>query len=161
MDDPGQVEPGTVGPAIAGIEMKLGEVATKSWCADPIFSRAIGIAPRRRPRPWLRRLVLHTGDQGEQTPAKRTGASSAALKNLLILELPAITLPPEPLEQALTQAISGAQQVVVMGHGRSYLVALVTGDVRPEKVEEEFERLNGASPHYRQIRAFHIEDQSR
>jgi long-chain acyl-CoA synthetase len=37
------------------------------------------------------------------------------------------------------------------------LAVLLTGDVRPEKAEEELARLNAILPHYRQIRAFHIE----
>ena len=57
----------------------------------------------------------------------------------------------------MTRAIPGAQQVVVVGHGRSYLTALVTGEVQREKAQKELDRVNGALPHYRQIRAFHIE----
>jgi len=52
---------------------------------------------------------------------------------------------------------TGAQQVVVVGHGRSYLAALVTGDVPRDRAEKELERVNATLPHYRQIRALHIE----
>jgi len=153
MDDPGRVEPGSVGPAVAGIEMKLGE-------NDEILARGPNIFYGYWNRPGETAKVMaggwfHTGDQGEQTPAGHWRIIGR-LKNLLILSS-GHNIAPEPLEQALTQAVPGAQQVVVMGHGRSYLVALVTGDVLPEKVEEEFARLNGVLPHYRQIRAFHIE----
>jgi len=64
---------------------------------------------------------------------------------------------PEPLEEKLARAIPGAQQVVVVGHGRSYLAALVTGDVQRDQAEEQVARLNAALPHYRQIRALHLE----
>ena len=78
------------------------------------------------------------------------------LKNLLILSS-GHNIAPEPLEETLTQAIPGAQQVVVVGHGRSYLAALVMGDVQRERAEKALDRLNGGLPHYRQIRALHIE----
>src|SRR5262249_2507394 len=64
------------------------------------------------------------------------------------------------LEEALVRAISGAQQVVVVGHGRSFLTALVTGDVQREKVQNALDQVNKTLPHYRQIRAFHVEPKS-
>jgi long-chain acyl-CoA synthetase len=155
MDDPGRVEFGTVGPAIAGIEMKLGD-------GDEILVRGPNVFPGYWNRAEETAKVLaggwfHTGDQGERTPAGNWRIIGR-LKNLLILSS-GHNIAPEPLEQALAQAIPGAQQVVVVGHGRSYLVALVTGSVQPDQVEEEIARLNGSLPHYRQIRAFHIEPQ--
>jgi long-chain acyl-CoA synthetase len=153
MDDPGRVELGAVGPAIAGIEMKLGD-------DGEILVRGSNVFPGywNRPEETAKSLAggwFHTGDQGERTPAGNWRIIGR-LKNLLILSS-GHNIAPEPLEQALAQAVPGAQQVVVVGHGRSYLVALVTGDVQPEKVEAELARLNGSLPHYRQIRAFHIE----
>jgi len=64
---------------------------------------------------------------------------------------------PEPLEETLVRAIPAAQQVVLFGQGRSFLSALVTGEVKRDAVETAIARLNSALPHYRQIRAFHIE----
>ena len=153
MDDPGRVEPGTVGPAIPGIEMKLGE-------GDEILVRGPNVFPGYWNRPEQTAAVLaggwfHTGDQGERTPAGNWRIIGR-LKNLLILSS-GHNIAPEPLEETLTRAIPGAQQVVVVGHGRSYLAALVTGDVQREIAEKELDRVNGSLPHYRQIRAFHIE----
>jgi long-chain acyl-CoA synthetase len=153
MDVPGCVEPGAVGPAIPGIEMKLGE-------GDEILVRGPNVFPGYWKRPEQTAAVLadgwfHTGDRGEQTPAGNWRIIGR-LKNLLILSS-GHNIAPEPLEEALTRAIPGAQQVVVVGHGRSYLAALVTGDVQRQKAEKELERVNGGLPHYRQIRALHIE----
>ncbi len=64
---------------------------------------------------------------------------------------------PEPLEEKLARAIPAAQQVVLFGHGRSFLSALVTGEVKQDMAQAEIARLNASLPHYRQIRAFHIE----
>ncbi len=156
MDDPRRVEPGTVGPAIPGIEMKLGE-------GGEILVRGPNIFPGywNRPEETAKALAggwFHTGDQGEQTPAA-IGASSDALKNLLILSS-GHNIAPEPLEEKLAHAIPGAQQVVVFGHGRSYLIG--AGDRRGAsriRPRAKSRRLNATLPHYRQIRAFHIEPQ--
>ncbi len=155
MDDPRHVEPGTVGPAISGIEMKLGE-------SSEILVRGPNIFPGYWKRPEETAKVLaggwfHTGDQGEQTAAGNWRIIGR-LKNLLILSS-GHNVAPEPLEEKLVQAIAGAQQVVVFGHGRSYLAALVTGDVKRDHAEAALARLNTSLPHYRQIRACHIEAQ--
>ncbi len=132
MDDPGRVEPGTVGPAIPGIEMKLGE-------GDEILVRGPNVFPGYWNRPEQTAAVLrdgwfHTGDRGERTPAGNWRIIGR-LKNLLILSS-GHNIAPEPLEEILTRAIPGAQQVVVVGHGRSYLTALVTGQVQREQSAE-------------------------
>ncbi len=48
MDDPRRVEPGTVGPAIPGMEMKLGEGGENSRARGPIFSCLGLLEPARR-----------------------------------------------------------------------------------------------------------------
>src|SRR5882762_3470536 len=68
MDDPdGSVVPGRVGPAIAGVEMKLGE-------NEEILVRGPNIFPGYWNRPQETAKVLrdgwfHTGDQGEVVAA--------------------------------------------------------------------------------------------
>jgi len=155
MDDPRHVEPGTVGPAISGIEMKLGD-------SSEILVRGPNIFPGYWKRPEETAKVLaggwfHTGDQGEKTAAGNWRIIGR-LKNLLILSS-GHNIAPEPLEERLVQAIAGAQQVVVFGHGRSYLAALVTGDVKRDHADGALAHLNASMPHYRQIRACHIEKQ--
>lgn len=155
MDDPRHVEPGTVGPAIPGIEMKLGD-------GDEILVRGPNVFSGywNRPEETAKALAdgwCHTGDQGE-----RTGSGNwrivGRLKNLLILSS-GHNVAPEPLEETLVRSIPAAQQVVLFGHARSFLSALVTGDVTRDRVEGAIAKLNSGLPHYRQIRAFHIEPQ--
>ncbi|MBV8475993.1 MAG: AMP-binding protein [Acidobacteria bacterium] len=151
MDVPHHALPGRVGPAIAGIEMKLGE-------NDEIIVRGPNIFPGywNRPRETenaLRDNWFHTGDQGEMDPSgnwKITGR----IKNLIILGS-GHNIAPEPIEDKLVE-LAGAQQVVVVGNGRGYLAAILTGDLSTEKVQEAIDRLNARLPHYKQVRAFHI-----
>jgi long-subunit acyl-CoA synthetase (AMP-forming) len=44
--------------------------------------------------------------------------------------------------------------VVLVGNGRGYLAALVTGKVRSEKIQSALDRVNLDLPHYKQVRAF-------
>lgn len=153
MDDPGRVEPGAVGPPIPGVEMTLGP-------SGEILVRGPNVFPGYWNRPAETAMALeggwfHTGDQGERTAAGNWRIVGR-LKNLLILSS-GHNVAPEPLEEALLRAIPGVQQAVVFGHSRSYLTALLTGDVPHERAAKEIARLNAGWPHYRQIRAFHIE----
>jgi long-chain acyl-CoA synthetase len=155
MDDPRRVEPGAVGPAIPGMEMKLGEQNEILVRGPNIFS-----GYWNRPEDTAKALSngwFHTGDQGERTPGGNWRIVGR-LKNLLILSS-GHNIAPEPLEETLVRAIPGAQQVVLFGHGRRFLSALVTGEVALDKAEAEFAKLNSSLPHYRQIRGFHIAPQ--
>jgi long-chain acyl-CoA synthetase len=153
MDDPRRVEPGAVGPAIPGIEMKLGDFSEILVRGPNIFS-----AYWNRPEETAKTMSngwFHTGDQGERTP-NGNWRVVGRLKNLLVLSS-GHNVAPEPLEEKLVHAIPAAQQVVMFGNGRSFLTALVTGEVVLGEVEAAVSELNSGLPHYRQIRAFHIE----
>ncbi|MGH9803996.1 MAG: AMP-binding protein, partial [Candidatus Acidiferrales bacterium] len=109
MDVPGAVEPGRVGPAIEGTEMKLGE-------NDEILVRGPHIFPGYWNRPQETAKVLrdgwfHTGDQGEVN-AQGNWRIIGRIKNLLILSS-GHNIAPEPLEDKLARLIPGAQQVVL------------------------------------------------
>lgn len=152
MDDPGLVIPGRVGPAIPGIEMKLGE-------NDEIMVRGPNIFPGYWQRPQetekaLRDDWFHTGDQGEVDGAGNWRIIGR-IKNLIILGS-GHNIAPEPIEDKLLQQIPGAQQVVLVGNGRGYLSAIVTGEVSPEKVQRAIDEVNPQFPHYKQVRAFHV-----
>jgi long-chain acyl-CoA synthetase len=47
-------------------------------------------------------------------------------------------------------------QAVLIGNGRGFLVALLTGKLNRETTQEALNRVNSGLPHYRQVRAFHI-----
>ena len=152
MDHPHHVVPGRVGPAIPGIEMKLG-------ADDEILVRGPNIFSGywNRPQETARVFVedwFRTGDQGEVDAAGNWNVIGR-LKNLII---PASghNIAPEPIEEMVLRSLTGAQQVVLVGNGRSFLSALVTGKVTREEVEGALEKVNAQFPHYKRIHAFHI-----
>ncbi len=152
MDHPHQVAPGRVGPAIKGIEMKLGE-------GDEILVRGPNIFPGYWNRPEAtagatRDGWFHTGDQGEVDEAGNWSIIGR-IKNLIILNS-GHNIAPEPIEEKIQQYIPAAQQVLLIGNGRSFLSAIVTGEVDAAQVDAALERVNPQLPHYKRIHAFHI-----
>jgi long-chain acyl-CoA synthetase len=151
MDDPrAPVEPGYVGPAISGIEMTLAE-------NEEIVVRGPHIFPGYWNRPEETARVMkegwfHTGDQGEKNKSGNWRIIGR-IKNLIILNS-GHNVPPEPIEEKIAQRLAGAQQVVVVGNGRGYLCALITGPVAGADVQKVINAINGDLPHYRQIRNF-------
>jgi long-chain acyl-CoA synthetase len=151
MDHPHHVEPGRVGPAIEGVEMKLGD-------HDEILVRGPNIFPEYWHRPQETAKVVrdewfYTGDQGEVNP-DGNWRIIGRIKNLIILAS-GHNIAPEPIEDEVLQRLPGAQQVVLVGNGRGYLSAIVTGDVTREKAQEAIDAVNAELPHYKQIRALH------
>jgi long-chain acyl-CoA synthetase len=153
MDDPdGKVVPGRVGPAIAGVEMKLGE-------REEILVRGPNIFPGYWNRPEETAEVLqdgwfHTGDQGE-VDASGNWKIIGRIKSLFILGS-GHNIAPEPIEDKILQSLPGASQVVLVGNARGYLAALVTGKVSSDKVQASLDVVNLELPHYKQVRVFHI-----
>jgi long-chain acyl-CoA synthetase len=150
MDDPNRVEVGRVGPAIRGMEMKLGE-------HDEILVRGPNICPGYWNRPEqtadaLRDGWFHTGDQGEVNAAGNWRIAGR-IKNLIVLGS-GHKISPEPIESAIAKNLPEAQQVVVVGNGRGYLTAIVTGNVMAEHVQGSLDAVNPDLPHYKQVRAF-------
>jgi long-chain acyl-CoA synthetase len=151
MDDPRHIDPGCVGPAIPGVEMKIGE-------NTEILVRGPNIFPGYWNRPEQTAQVLHdgwfhTGDQGD-VDANGNWRVTGRLKNLIILNS-GHNIAPEPIEEKLLHALRGAQQVVLIGNGRSFLSAIITGETSQSEIESQMERLNATLPHYRKIRMFH------
>ena len=152
MDDPGHVKPGRVGPAIRGVEMKLGE-------NEEIVVRGPNVFPGYWNRPQetakaLRDGWFHTGDQGE-VDAAGNWRIVGRIKNLIILGS-GHNIAPEPIEEEVLQNLPGAHQVVLVGNGRGYLSAVVTGDVTRERAQAALDAVNSGLPHYKQVRAFYI-----
>jgi long-chain acyl-CoA synthetase len=152
MDHPHRVEPGRVGTAISGTEMKLGE-------NDEIIVRGPNVFPGYWKRPEETGKVLrdgwfHTGDQGEVNAAGNWKIVGR-IKNLIILNS-GHNVAPEPMEEEILAQLPNAQQVVLIGNGRSYLSAIVTGDAASDQVQSALDVVNASLPHYKQIRAFRI-----
>ena len=153
MDRPdAPVIPGRTGPAISGVEMKAAENAE-------IVVRGPNIFPGYWSRPEETAKVLrdgwfHTGDQGE-VDANGNWKIVGRIKNLIILGS-GHNIAPEPIEDKILHELPGASQVLVVGNGRGYLVALMTGKVSSEQTQAALDRVNPGLPHYKQVRAFHL-----
>ncbi len=156
LDHPHHVAPGRVGPAIPQVEMKLGD-------NSEILVRGPNVFPGYWNRLQETEKVLregpdgtwfHTGDQGE-IDASGNWRIIGRVKNLII---PASghNIPPEPIEDALLQKLPNAQQVVLVGNGRSFLAALITGPVSREQTQSVIDAANDGLPHYKQVRRFHV-----
>jgi len=153
MDDPREAaEPGYVGGAIPGIEMKTGE-------NEEILARGPHIFPGYWNRPEDTARVLkdgwfHTGDQGERN-ARGKWRIHGRIKNLIVLNS-GHKVAPEPMEEKIARLLPGAQQVVIVGNGRGYLCALIAGAVESAGVQAALDAVNLEVPHYRQVRNFKV-----
>src|SRR5580693_719336 len=153
LDDPRvPVEPGYVGTAVNGIEMKVGE-------NEEILVHGPNIFPGywNRPEETARALQdgwFHSGDQGEVN-VRGNWRIIGRIKNLIVLNS-GHKITPEPIEEKLAGLLPGAQQIVIVGNGRGFLCALVTGAVERAAVQSALDTLNPELPHYRQIRNFTV-----
>ncbi len=153
LDDPRvPVEPGYVGTAVNGIEMRVGE-------NDEIIVRGPNIFPGYWNRPEETSRVLqdgwfHSGDQGEVN-VRGNWRIIGRIKNLIVLNS-GHKITPEPIEEKLAPLLPGAQQIVVVGNGRGFLCALITGAVERSAVQSALDAVNAELPHYRQIRNFTV-----
>jgi len=152
MDDPANPVPGRVGPAIAGMEMKLAE-------NDEIIVRGPNVFPGYWNRPQQTADVLrdgwfHTGDQGE-IDTTGTWRIVGRLKNLIVLGS-GHKIAPETIEDEIARHLPGATQIAVVGNGRGYLSAIVTGNVSEVEVQAALDAVNPHLPHYKQVRAFMV-----
>jgi long-chain acyl-CoA synthetase len=156
MDDPRNFEPGKVGPAIPGIEMKVAESGEIVVRGPNIFA-----GYWRRPEETAKALEggwFHTGDQGE-VDATGKWRVTGRLKNLVVLNS-GHKFAPEPIEQAIANHLPAAQQVVLTGNQRSYPAVLITtaatNGLPAEQIQSALNEINATLPHYKQIRAFHL-----
>jgi long-chain acyl-CoA synthetase len=152
MDDPNRVEIGRVGPAISGMEMRLGENDEIVVRGPNIFRGYWNKAEQTAEA--LRDGWFHTGDQGEVSAAGNWRIAGR-IKNLIVLGS-GHKISPEPIESAIAKLLPEAQQVVIAGNGRGYLSAIVTGSVTAEQVQAALDAVNPELPHYKQVRAFTI-----
>lgn len=152
MDRPRAATPGTVGFPIDGVEMKLGEGGELLVRGPNVFA---GYWKKERATKdafldgWFR-----TGDQARVDEAGRLSIVGR-VKDILVPES-GHNVAPEPIEQALLARVPGITQAVVIGHGRPYLTAILTGEGEREEAARALDAINAELPHYRRIRAFHL-----
>jgi long-chain acyl-CoA synthetase len=155
LDDPRiPVEPGYVGQAILGIEMKIADNEEIIVRGPHIFS-GYWNRPEETAR-VLRDGWFHTGDQG-QVNSRGNWRIIGRIKNLIILNS-GHNVPPEPIEDKIAQHLPTAQHVVIVGNGRGYLCALIVGSIESQAVQSALDAVNPNLPHYRQVRNFAIVD---
>ena len=158
-DDPGHVEPGFVGPAIPGMEMKRaddGEILVRGPNIFPGYWQRPAETAKALQDGWF-----HTGDQGEPNE-NGNWRITGRIKNLIILNS-GHNVAPEPIEEKLAQHLPEAQQVVLIGNQRSFLAALITPNgangsnkLTDQQIQSAIEAVNTGLPHYKQIRSFHV-----
>jgi long-chain acyl-CoA synthetase len=156
MDDPRHVEPGRVGPAIPGIEMRLAD-------NDEIIVRGPNIFPGYWNRPQqtaeaLRDGWFRTGDQGEMD-ASGNWRIVGRIKSLIVLGS-GHKISPEAIEDEIARHLPATRQVVVVGNDRGYLSAIVTGAATGEEVQAALDAVNSQLPHYKQVRAFFLRSEA-
>lgn len=150
MDEVHDYTPGRAGPAILGIEMKLGE-------NQEILVRGPNVFPGYWNRPKTTAKVLkegwfYTGDQGE-ADEKGNWKIVGRLKDLIIPSS-GHNISPEPIEQMVLRALPEAEHVMAVGNGRKFLSVIVTGNLSSAQIESALNSVNQALPHYQQIRRF-------
>ena len=153
LDDPRvPVEPGYVGTAITGIEMRIAENEEIVVRGPHIFS---GYWNRSEESARvLQDGWFHTGDQGEVN-VRGNWRINGRIKNMIILNS-GHNIAPEPIEEKIARLLPAAQQVVAVGNGRGYLCALITGAVERAAVQAVLDTVNPELPHYRQIHNFAV-----
>lgn len=154
MDTPaGRVVPGRVGPALEGVQVRLGEGEEMQVKGPNIFGRywnkEEATAAAFTEDGWFR-----TGDRGE-VDDRGNWKIIGRVKNLLV-PTSGHNVPPEPLEQLLVERIEGVEQALVVGHARPFIAAVLTGETDEDTVQAGIDAINGELPHYKRIRAFHL-----
>ncbi len=140
---------GRVGHAVPGCELRIGEggeLQVKGPNVFPgYFRREEATRAAFTSDGWFR-----TGDQGE-LDARGNLRIIGRIKNVLVPSS-GHNVAPEPLEQLVRDGVAGVDQVVVVGHGRPFLSAIVSGTVQPSLIGEQLDEVNERLPHYRRIR---------
>lgn len=152
MDRPPEVWAGKVGRALDGQELRLGEGGELQVRGPNIFDRYWRREDATRDAftedGWFR-----SGDQAQQD-AHGVWRIVGRVKNILV-PTSGHNVAPEPIEQRIIESIEGVEQAVLVGHGRAYIAALVSGEgVDHATLQAGIDRINEGLPHYRRVRRF-------
>jgi long-chain acyl-CoA synthetase len=148
IDDTDHVRVGRVGHAVPGCELKVSEIG-ELLCRGPNIFHGY----YRRPEATaevLRDGWFHTGDHVE-LDSDGSLKIIGRLKDVLVPES-GHNVAPAPIEERLQRAAIGIDQAVVVGHGRPFLTALVTGPVTPAALDKAIADINQVLPHYQRVR---------
>ncbi len=153
MDKPGQIEPGHVGHALRGCELKIDAEGELLVRGPNIFS-----GYWNRPEATadaIRDGWFHTGDRCDLT-ATGNLKILGRVKNILVPES-GHNIAPEPIEQKFLDHCPAAAQCMLVGHARPYLTLIIPGapgDLTDADIQAAIDRVNGDVPHYRKIKTF-------
>ena len=152
MDRPPETTvPGWVGLPIPGVETMITDEGELLLKGPNIFSGYWGkkdITETAFVDGWFR-----TGDQVELDDDGRIRVIGR-VRNLLVPSS-GHNVAPEPIEQRMVETIEGAEHVVVIGHGKPYLTAIITGNTDASTLQASIDAVNSELPHYRRVRKFH------
>lgn len=157
MDTPeGRVVPGRVGPALPGVSVRLSDDQELQIQGPNIFQgywhRPDATREAFTDDGWFR-----TGDRAE-VDDHGNYRIIGRLKNLLV-PTSGHNVPPEPIEQLLIENIAGVDGAVLIGHGRPFLTAVISGPTDRQVVQRAVDAVNEGLPHYRRVRAFVLADE--
>lgn len=157
MDTPeGRVVPGRVGPALRGVEVRLGEGEEMQIRGPNVFARYWGkedaTARAFTDDGWFR-----TGDRGE-VDDHGNWKIIGRTKNLLIPSS-GHNIAPEPIEQLLVERIEGVEQALLVGNGKPFVAAILTGAADADAIQMGIDAINADLPHYKRVRMYHLTDE--
>ena len=156
MDIPPASRPGWVGKPLDGVDVRIddsGELLVRGPNNFGHYWRQPDRTSQVFSGEWFR-----TGDLAEIDADGSLRIIGRARDVLVATSGHNIT--PEPIEEKLISTIPGAEQVVLFGHGRPFLTALVAGKVSEQHIESAISSLNSSVPHYQRVRRFVIADES-
>ncbi|PIE18874.1 MAG: hypothetical protein CSA66_03610 [Proteobacteria bacterium] len=157
LDKAGRIEPGRVGHPVHGCEVRVDPDTSELLVRGPNVFAGYWRKPDDTAAAFSDGGWFHTGDRVERDDSGSLRIIGRA-KNLLVAAS-GYNIAPEPLERKLVETIAGVQHAVVVGHGRPYLTAIVSGDARREDVDRGVKRINEALPHYSRVKKFYITDE--
>jgi len=148
IDDTDNVVPGFVGRAIAGCDLKLSDAGELLTRGPNVF-----IGYWNRPEATADMVHdgwLHTGDLAE-LDAHGNVKVLGRVKDVIVPES-GHNVAPLPIEQRIIEAATGIEHAVVVGHGRPFLTAIVSGAADEAAIQKAIRAANEALPHYQRIR---------
>lgn len=148
IDNPGTIKPGRVGCPVDGCQVRISQQGELICRGPNVF---IGYWNREEAtKEVFQDGWFHTGDRAE---IDEDGSIKilGRLKNIIVPES-GHNIAPEPLEELLINADNQIEQAIILGHGRPYLTAIVTGSTNDLDVEKVLEKVNSELPHYQRIR---------
>lgn len=154
MDRPPEVWAGKVGRPLEGLDVRLGDEGELQVRGPNIFDR-YWERPEATAAAFTDDGWFRSGDQGD-VDHNGVWRIVGRVKNILVPSS-GHNVAPEPIEQRIIETIPGVEQAVLVGHGRPYVAALVSGEgLGQGDVQAGIDAINAELPHYRRVRRFAV-----